>query len=163
MGKLLKPRGLKGELWMAIFNDVDSALRIGMEVWMTWENGKLSSQIIESLKISKKKSWIKFEGCQKREDADNLIGLNFSIPRSEFTPLIENEIYLADVIGAEVLDEDRKIIGSVIDIMSLPAQNVVVVETKKGEVLIPYVDAHILLFDKKEKNLIVKDVEGLWN
>jgi len=34
---------------------------------------------------------------------------------------------------------------------------------KEGEVLIPYVDAHILLFDKKEKNLIVKDVEGLWN
>jgi len=163
MGKLLKPRGLRGELWMAIFNDVDSALRIGMEVWMTWENGKLSSQIIESLKISDKKSWIKFEGCQKREDTDNLIGLNFSIPRSEFTPLIENEIYLADVIGAKVLDENRKIIGSVIDIMSLPAQNVVVVKTKKGEVLIPYVDAHILLFDKEEKNLIVKDVEGLWN
>jgi 16S rRNA processing protein RimM len=163
MGKLLKPRGLRGELWMTIFNDVDSALRIGMEVWMTWANGKLSSQIIESLKISEKKSWIKFEGCQKREDADNLIGLNFSIPRSKFTPLIENEIYLVDVIGAEVLDEDRKIIGSVIDIMSFPAQNVVVVETKEGEVLIPYVDAYILLFDKKEKNLIVKNVEGLWN
>ena len=47
--------------------------------------------------------------------------------------------------------------------MSLPAQNVVVVETNETEILIPYVDAHILLFDDKEKNLIVKDVEGLVN
>jgi len=163
MGKLLKPRGLKGELWITIFNDVDSALKVGMKVWMTLKNGEFFRQIIESLMISRAKYWIKFEGCHKREDADNLIGLNFSIPRSEFTPLNENEIYLVDVIGAAVLDEDRKIIGSVVDIMSLPAQNVVVVETKEGEVLIPYVDAHILLFDKKEKNLIVKDVEGLWN
>ena len=163
MGKLLKPRGLKGELWITIFNDVDSALKVGMKVWMTSKNGEFFSQIIESLMFSRAKSWIKFEGCHKREDADNLIGLDFSIPRSEFTPLNENEIYLVDVIGAAVLNEDRKIIGSVIDIMSLPAQNVVVVETKEGEVLIPYVDAHILLFDNKEKNLIVKDVEGLLN
>ena len=148
---------------MTIFNDVDSALKVGMKVWMTSENEEFSSQIIESLRISKVKSWIKFEGCHKREDADNLIGLNFSIPRSDFTPLNENEFYLVDIIGSTVLDEDRKIIGLVIDIMSLPAQNIVVVETKKGEVLIPYVDAYILLFDKIEEYLIVKDVEGLLN
>ena len=163
MGKILKPRGLRGELWMTIFNSLDSALRIGMEVWMISENGKFSSQIIKSLKISEKKSWIKFEGCQKREDVVNLIGLNFSIPRSKFTPIKGNEIYLVDVIGAEVLDEDRKVIGSVIDIMSLPTQNIVVVETKEGEVLIPYVDAHILLFDDKGNNLVVKNIEGLLN
>jgi len=57
----------------------------------------------------------------------------------------------------------EKKIGSVIDMMSLPAQNVVVVETDEGEMLIPYVDSHILLFDDKKKNLIIKDVEGLVN
>jgi len=89
--------------------------------------------------------------------------LNFSIPRSEFTPLNEKEFYLVDIIGSTVLDESRKKIGSVIDMMSLPAQNVVVVETDEGEMLIPYVDSHILLFDDKKKNLIIKDVEGLVN
>ena len=163
MGKLLKPRGLKGELWMTIFNEVDSALKVGMKIWVAAENGEFSNQIIESLKITEKKSWIKFEGCHSREDTDNFGGLNFSIPRSEFTPLNEKEFYLVDIIGSTVLDESRKKIGSVIDMMSLPAQNVVVVETNEAEILIPYVDAHILLFDDKEKNLIVKDVEGLWN
>ena len=148
---------------MTIFNDVDSALKIGMEVWVELADGKLSNQIIESLKISGAKSWIKFAGFQKREDADNFIGMNISIPRSEFAPLKENEIYLIDVIGFTVFDENRNNIGSVVDTMSLPAQNIIVVETKNGEVLIPFVDAHILLFDDKEKHLIVKNVEGLLN
>lgn len=163
MGKLLKPRGLKGELWMTIFNEVDSALKVGMKIWVAAENGEFSNQIIESLKIAEKKSWIKFEGCHSREDTDNFGGLNFSIPRSEFTPLNEKEFYLVDIIGSTVLDESRKKIGSVIDMMSLPAQNVVVVETDEGEMLIPYVDSHILLFDDKKKYLIIKDVEGLVN
>jgi len=163
MGTILKPRGLKGELWMTIFNTVDSALRIGMTIWVASENGEFSIQIIESFKITEKKSWIKFEGCRNREDADNLRGLNFSISRSDFAPLDGNEFYFVDIIGSTVLDEGRKVIGSVIDMMSLPAQNIVVVKTNKGEVLIPYVGAHILLFDDKENNLIVKNVEGLLN
>ena len=163
MGKLLKSRGLKGELWMTVFNEVDSALRIGMKIWVALENGEFSIQIIESFKITEKRSWVKFEGCQNREDADNLLGLNFSIPRSDFTPLDGNEFYLVDIIGSTVLDEDRKIIGSVIDMMSLPAQNLIVVETNEKEVLIPFVDAHITLFDKIKSILILKDVEGLLN
>jgi len=47
MGKLLKPRGLKGELWMTIFNEVDSALKVGMQIWVASENGEFSNQIIE--------------------------------------------------------------------------------------------------------------------
>ena len=60
-----------------------------------------------------------------------------------------------------MIDEAKKSIGTVVDTMNLPAQNLLVVEVKGNEVLIPFVDAHILLFDMKEKILIVKNVEGL--
>ena len=163
MGRLLKPRGLRGELRLTIFNEVDSVLKIGMEVWVESAEGVQYSHIIESLNIAGVKSWIKFSGCNKCEAADNLSGLFFSIPRSVFTPLRDKESYLVDVIGCKVLDENRNAIGSVKDIMSLPAQNLVVVETMGDEVLIPFVDAHILLFDVEENILIVKDVEGLLN
>ena len=61
------------------------------------------------------------------------------------------------------MDENRNAIGSVLDTMCLPEQNLVVVGTMGREVLIPFVDAHILLFDVEENILIVKDVEGLIN
>ena len=163
MGRLLKPRGLKGELRLTIFNEVDSVLKIGMEIWVETAEGVQYSHIIESLNIAGVKSWIKLSGCNNREAADNLSSLVFSIPRSAFTPLRDKEIYLVDIIGCRVLDENRNHIGSVVDMVSFPEQNLVVVEAMGNEILIPFVDAYILLFDEKENILIVKDVEGLLN
>ena len=163
MGRLLKPRGLKGELRLTIFNEVDSVLKIGMEIWVETAEGVQYSHIIESLKITGIKSWIKLSGCNNREAADNLSSLFFSISRSVFIPLRDKEIYLVDIIGCRVLDEKRNAIGSVVDTVSLPEQNLVVIEAKGNETLIPFVDAYILLFDVKENILIVKDVEGLLN
>ena len=67
------------------------------------------------------------------------------------------------MIGCKVLDENRNVRGTVVDTLNLPAQNLIVMETMGNEILIPFVDAHILFFDIKENILIVKDVEGLLN
>ena len=159
----MKPRGLNGELRLAIFNEVDSALKIGMRIWVESAEGVQSSHIIESLNIAGVKSCIKFSECNKREDANNLSGCAVSISRSVFASLRDKEFYLVDVIGCKVLDENCNNIGSVIDALSLPAHNLLVVETVGQEVLIPFVDAHIMLFDIRKNILIVKDLEGLLN
>ena len=163
MGKFLKPWGLNGELRVTIFNEIDSALKIGMEIWVETETGVYSTQKIESLNIVGNNSRIKLTGCNKREEAEKLHGFVFSLPRNEFIPLEGKEFYLIDLIGCKVSDENENSIGKVVDTISLPAQNHIVVEAEGNEILIPFVDAHISLFDEKKKILIVKDVEGLLN
>ena len=163
MGKILKPKGLTGNVRVMIFNEENSALKIGSNIWLIRNEDEYFCLEIEALKIAGRESCIKFAGFNHREDIEQLNGLTFSILRNEFPPLLESEFYLVDLIGSSVLDENRNIIGSVIDTISLPTQNVLVVDTKGKEILIPYVDAHILLFDEKEKILIMKDVEGYLN
>ena len=163
MGKFLKPWGLNGELRVTIFNEIDSALKIGMEIWVETNKGVFSTQTIESLNIVGNNSRIKLTGYNKREEAEKLHSCVFSLPRSEFIPLEGKELYLIDLIGCKVSDENKNSIGTVVDTLSLPAQNHIVVEAEGNEILIPFVDAHISLFDKKKKILIVKDVEGLLN
>ena len=163
MGKFLKPWGLNGELRVTIFNEIDSALKIGMEIWVETNKGVFSTQTIESLNIVGNNSRIKLTGCNKREEAEKLHGFVFSLSRSEFIPLEGKELYLIDLIGCKVSDENKNSIGTVVDTLSLPAQNHIVVEAEGNEILIPFVDAHISLFDEKKKILIVKDVEGLLN
>ena len=68
-----------------------------------------------------------------------------------------------DLIGSKVLDKKRKYLGIVIDVMRIPAQNIIIVEAGEKEILIPYVDEYIMLFDKRKKILIVKDLVGLIN
>ena len=161
MGRLLKPRGLKGELRTAIFNEHGSALKVGTEIWLKEED--YFSRKIETIKMAGEKSCIRLSGCNTLEDAAKVQGSGFFLPRDEFDSIGENEHYLVDMIGSQVMDENQKLLGSVTDVLTMPAQNIIMVETEGNEILIPYVDAHIVLFEKKKKNLIVKDVTGLIN
>ena len=102
-------------------------------------------------------------GCDRREEAERIQGLTFFLPRDAFESLGENEHYLVDLIGCQVVDESRKSIGTVSDVLNMPAQNVIVIQVEGNEILIPYVDAYITLFDKIKKILIVKDVEEFIN
>ena len=163
MGKLLKPRGLQGELRAAIFNEYGSALKVGIEIWLETKEEKYFSRKIETIKIAGEKSCIKLSGCNSVVDAESIRGSVFFLPRDEFHSIGENEHYLVDMIGSRVLDENQKLLGTVKDVLAMPAQNIIVVETGENEMLIPYVDAHITLFDEQKKNLIVKDVAGLLN
>ena len=162
MGRLLKPRGLKGELRVAIFNEHGSVLKVGTEIWLKKEEEYFSRKI-ETIKMAGEKSCIRLSGCNTLEDAAKVQGSGFFLPRDEFDPIGENEHYLVDMIGSQVMDENQKMLGSVTNVLTMPAQNIIVVETEGNEILIPYVDAHIVLFEKKKKNLIVKDVTGLIN
>jgi len=161
MGKLLKSRGLEGELRTTIFNEYSSALKVGTEIWLKKNEEDYCSRKIEAIKIAGERSYIKLSDCNSREDADRIQGSIFFLPRDKFDPIGENEHYLVDMIGFHVLDENLKSLGTVIDILKMPTQHIIVVETGKSEILIPYVDAHITLFDDQKKNLIVKDVAGL--
>ena len=162
MGRLLKPRGLKGELRIVIFNEHGSALKVGTEIWLKEDKNYLSWKI-ETIKMAGEKSCIRLSGCNTLEDAAKVQGAGFFLPRDEFEPIGENEHYLVDMIGSQVIDEYQKPIGTVSDVLVMPAQNIIVVETEENEILIPYVDAHIVLFEKQKKNLIVKDMAGLIN
>jgi 16S rRNA processing protein RimM len=161
MGRLLKPRGLKGGLRLFLFNEIGSSLKAGKKIWIELESGQYSYYLIESLKISGVKSWIKLVECDTCENAEQLSGLKFSIPRSEFTPLSDDDYYLVDLVGSKVLDENQDVFGLVADTMILPPQNLLVVDRHGKEILIPFVDDHISFFDKKKNILILKDVEGL--
>ena len=161
MGYLLRARGLKGELRFKAFNEIESSLKVGKKIWIDLGSGEYVVFLIESLFISDKFSSIKFVECSSRESVENYVGLKFSISRSDFNPIKRDEFYLIDLVGVAVLNEKKSEIGSVIDTMVMPTQNLIVIDIKGTEVLVPFVDEHIMLFDKKKKILILKDVEGL--
>ena len=100
--------------------------------------------------------------------------LNSNVPATDTSALEYNIAILAFKVASanqlakfsmvdQVIDEYQKPIGTVSDVLVMPAQNIIVVETEENEILIPYVDAHITLFDRQKKNLIVRDVVGLIN
>ena len=109
MGKLLKPRGLKGELRAVIFNEFGSALKVKTEIWLKTEEVNYFSRKIKTIKMAGKKSCIKLSGCNTFEDAEKIQGSVFFLPRDKFDPIVGNEHYIEDMIGSHVLDENKNI------------------------------------------------------
>ena len=147
MGKLLKPKGLKGELKVLIFNEEDSSLKDGVEVWL--RTSDYFSHKIEKIKMAKQKSCIKFINCNAREHANALQGLLFYLPRDDFNSITTNKHYLIDMVESKVVNENKVQIGIVKDVFSIRSQNIIVAKIGKDEVLIPYIDDYVTFFDKE--------------
>ena len=116
------------------------------------------SHKIETIVMADKKSCIKFKDCNTRDEANVLQGLMIYLPRNAFNFIATNEHYLIDIMESKVVNEDQKHIGMVIDVLSIFSQNIIEVKIGENEVLIPYVDDYITLFDNENRKLIVKNI-----
>ena len=68
--------------------------------------------------------------------------------------------FLADILGAEVVDEDGRLVGRLTEVLTLPAQNVYVVQGET-EHCIPAVPEFILDTDLENRRIRVHMIEGL--
>ena len=95
------------------------------------------------------------------EDAEVLKGSIISIKRGLLPELSEEEYYLTDLIGFTVIDQQQNKIGSVKEVRNLPANDVLILNYKEKELMIPLVDEFILLIDFVEKIVTINVIDGL--
>ncbi len=76
--------------------------------------------------------------------------------------LDENEIFVDDLVGLDVVTEAGETLGTVANYMEMPAQDVFVVHRPGGgEAMIPAVDDFIVEVDLDGGNLVVRPIDGL--
>ena len=89
-------------------------------------------------------------------------GKDLLIHREKAVPLGENENFIADLIDMEVVTDEGKALGTLIDVMETGANDVYVVETSDGEeILLPAIRDCILDVNVEEKRMTVHVLEGL--
>ena len=74
--------------------------------------------------------------------------------------LPKNSFFLADVIGCTVVDETGETVGTVTEVLTLPAQNVYVVQGER-EHSIPAVPEFVLDTDLERRVIRVHLIEGM--
>lgn len=74
----------------------------------------------------------------------------------------ENEIFVDDLVGLDVVTEAGDTLGTVANYMEMPAQDVFVVHRPdRGEAMIPAVDDFIVEIDLDGGKLVVRPIDGL--
>ena len=107
---------------------------------------------IRNVKFFKNLVILKFNGIDNINDIEMYKGRDLWVPREEAQELDEDEYYIGDLIGMEVVLEDNTHFGTLKDVMETGANDVYVVELPDHqEVLLPAIKECILDVDLEEK------------
>ncbi len=156
VGHVLAPWGIKGEVRARVATDFPDRFAPGKLVYLDGQPLE-----IESSRPHKQHLLLKLATIDTRQDADKLRGRALTIPRAEIRPLAEDEYYAFQLIGLEVLTTDGKYVGRIVDLMTTPANDVYVVQGKRGEILIPAIEDVVKSIDLEAKRVVIEAIEGL--
>jgi 16S rRNA processing protein RimM len=122
------------------------------------EDGR--SLVVASSRPHRDRFMVTFEDITSREGAESLRGALY-VSAEEVRDLEDDEYWLHDLIGATVEGITGEPVGEVTDVIAAPAQDLLVVETPRGERLIPLVKEIVPTVDIENKKVVVDPPEGL--
>ena len=167
LARILRPRGLKGEVAAEILTDFPDRLTKLREVWLA--DGVRPPRLIalRSCWLSKARGGqviFHFEGVDSITAAEPLRGLEVQVPLADRVPLPAGRYYVTDLIGCEVFERGASI-GTVRDVQftgeDVSGTPVLVVETPQGELLVPLADEICTRIDTAARHIEVALPEGL--
>ena len=122
-------------------------------------NKRLVKYNIASLRLHGNKFVVSFKGISA-EESNLLIGRDMYLPLDMLPKLSGNQFYFHEVIGFEVIDEQKGNIGTIKEIID-NVQPIMITDFEGKEVLIPMIDEVIQKVDREKKNIRIKAPEGL--
>ena len=161
VGVISSTHGLRGEV--KVFPTTDDAERFLDIEYVLLDTGKELRRLnIQNVKFFKNLAILKFEGIDNINDIEMYKGRELWIPREEAQELGEDEYYVADLIGMDVLLENGEKFGVLRDVMETGANDVYIVDSvEHGEVLLPAIKECILDVDIETNTMTVHLMKGL--
>ncbi|MFQ3213830.1 MAG: 16S rRNA processing protein RimM [Marivirga sp.] len=160
LGVVSKPHGLKGELYISLDTDFPEDYAELESVFLL-ENGKLVPFFIEYIQVKHTQALLKFEDVNSKDEAVLLKGRSVHLPLSQLPELSEEQFYFHEIIGYSVKDKERGELGVVAQVYEAGHQDLIGMDYKGKEILIPINDDIIEKVDREEKQLLVNLPEGL--
>ena len=160
LGKITKAHGTRGEVTVAPRDGLSLSLLAGVDVWIVPPpaSGAITRRITD-VRPGPKGSLVRITGVESPAEAHEVVG-RYLIARGEEVPATGSET--EELIGYEVHDKKRGLIGTVAEVIETGANDVLVVEEGPfGQVLVPVIDQVIISVDQSASVVHVALLEGL--
>lgn len=160
VGVISSTHGIRGEV--KVFPTTDDPARFKKLKIVLLDTGKELTELeVQSVKFFKQFVILKFRGIDNINDIEIYKGKSLLVPREDAVELEENEYYIADLIGMEVVTDEGEF-GILRDVMETGANEVYIIDSKKhGEVLIPAIRDCILDVDVENRRMKIRLMDGL--
>ena len=165
LARILRARGLRGEVAAEILTDFPERLPKLREVWLS--DGKSAPR-----RVRVQRCWLSpsrggqaifhFADVNRLEDAEPLRGLEVQVPIEQRAELAAGSYFVGDLVGCEVWEAGAAAaLGAVRDVEFPGGAPLLAVDTSAGEVLVPLAAEFCVHIDVKAKRIEVVLPEGL--
>ena len=164
VGVLGRAHGIKGEVAIGLRTDEpERRFVVGAQVFVvSSDKSAPKSLTVASAKWAGEKFLVRFAELPGRTEVEAARGweLEARVPADEL-PEDEEEFYDRQLIGLSVLDHEGKEVGKVREIIHLPFQDLLAIDTEERERLVPFVEELVPVVDLLKAYLQLADVPGL--
>jgi len=159
IGKLTRPHGIHGEIFLEILTDFPERLKPGGRVF-TGE--QYVPQVILSLRSHKNGFIVAFDGYHDPESVGMLRNQLVFVQSNNLPPLPEGEYYHHELIGLRMMTSEGRELGELVQIIQTGANDVLIVQTpSRAEILIPYIDDIVRKIDLEKGEILIDPIPGL--
>ena len=159
VGKLHRPHGLRGEVFMSEQTDFPERIKPGDVVFVGVEHHPVH---IRSRRPHAKGLLVAFDEYHSREDVGELRNKVVFVRADDRPPLPEGEYYHHQLIGLRVVTDGDLELGILAEILETGANDVYIVRPESGpDVLLPAIEETILDIDLEAGILRVHLLPGL--
>jgi len=161
VARIVKPRGLKGEVIAEILTDFPERFEGLQGVTAVKPDGERLDLKIEEHWFQQARIVLKFTGYDSVEAAEDLRNTEICVAENEAVKLDTDEFYDWQLVGCNVETNDGASVGIVTDVMRTGPNELLVVAGEGKEHLIPFAAAICTEVDIESKLIRVDPPDGL--
>lgn len=161
VARITRPRGNRGEVLAVLHTDFPARFEILRQVWVEVSDRSRKRLTIEKSWIHNGRLVLKFSGIDSISAAEHLSGAWVMVEASQAVNLPEGSYFDHDLIGCKIVDCRGEILGTVEEILRLSGNFQLVVRGRRGEFLVPAVEAICREVSIRDKIIRVDLPEGL--
>ena len=161
VGVITSTHGIRGEV--KVFPTTDDPRRFLDLEQVLLDTGRERIPLeIQNVRFFKQFVILKFKSLDNINEVERYRRCPLLVERKDAVPLEEDEYFIADMLGLEVLMEDGARFGTLKDVIETGANDVYVIESlEHGEVLIPAIKECVLDVDIPGGRMKVRLMDGL--
>ncbi len=160
VGKILRSQGNRGELKLRFYDNGLVELSACRTLFIGKE-GEIKEFRVEFFARRGKYFQVKLAGVDSLAEADSLAGLEVFVPPDSLKPSAIGHYYLFELKGCSALSLQGELIGKVVDVLSIPANDLLVIDRDGKEIFVPFHESICRKVDLVKKEIRIDPPAGL--
>jgi len=161
-GTLSRPHGVRGEVRLVPAQRGAEWPRATVRVRLRPRLGAPRLAEVVAARSVNEAVLVRFADIADRDAAQALGGTKVDVEAQALPPVAAGELYLYELLGATVLDEQGTELGRVRQLVDNNGQDLLVLESEHGERMVPLGPDTLRRFDRETQRVILRVAPGLF-